>query len=62
MVGRLRLNIDGIFKEISYSSYYRLENPNDSGWTRLRNVLDVIEGILEAIDAKQHLPPHNGYE
>jgi hypothetical protein len=62
MIGRLRLNIDGIIKEIKYSPYYHLENPNDSGWIRLRNVLDVIEGILKTKDAKQNLPRHNGYE
>jgi len=62
IVGRLRLNVEGNIKEILYSPHYKLEHPNDSGWTRLKMVLDLIEEILKTKDASHNMPRHSSYE
>ena len=63
-LGKLRLKIDGTTKEIRFNSAYgwaKGGNTPDEEWTRLRNVLDVIERILRDKDRQQKLPPHQLY-
>ena len=67
IVGRLQIDVDGRIKEVRFKrACSRLMTRGtvttcDSDWTRLQNVLDVIEGILKTKDLKQPLPRHKIY-
>jgi len=62
MVGRLRINIDGRISEIRFDRLYGRIITDDGEWTRLRNVLAVVEDILSTRDEQQTLPRHKGYK
>ena len=62
MVGRLRINIDGRISEIRFDRLYGRNITDDNEWTRLRNVLAVVEDILSTRDEQQTLPRHKGYK